>query len=59
MSAIARRTGLHCKTIRRYAERPRANRRAQFQAHLRERVAGYPEGRGANPVDAIRKMSAI
>jgi transposase len=67
VSAIARRTGLDRKTVRRYVERgleppayqprqPRATKVSPFQTYLRERVAAFPELTGTRLHREIREV---
>lgn len=67
VSAIARRTGLDRKTVRRYVERgleppaykprpPRATKAAPFHAYLLGRVAAYPELTGSRLLREIREL---
>lgn len=67
VSAIARRTGLDRKTVRKYVERgleppaytprpPRATKAAPFHAYLLGRVAAYPELTGSRLLREIREL---
>ena len=67
VSAIARRSGLDRKTVRKYLERglepptygprlPRATKITPFERYLRERVAGYPELTGSRLLREIRDL---
>jgi len=67
VSAIARRSGLDRKTVRKYVERgleppvygprsPKATKVTPFQRYLRDRVAAFPELSGSRLLREIREL---
>jgi len=67
VSAIARRVGIDCKTVRKYIERgleppiyqarqPRPSVVEKFRPYLRDRVAAFPELTGARLLREIREL---
>ena len=67
VSAIARRTGLDRKTVRKYVEsgleppaygprQPRPTKVSPFEPYLRERVAAYPDLTGSRLHREIREL---